>query len=321
MMEEKLQKYIEGRAKHDEVESVIRNLLSDDKTEESDKLLFSYWQECMKKKTIRPSKRDFINKVHQTLGTNGSFNRKIKIYKTISYVAATVLLFIILGSVYYFQTQNSSDNIITQTIKTPHGARTSFDLPDGSKIWLNSGSTVIFPSLFIDKRIIHLTGEAFLDVKKRRKPFIVSTKYGDVEALGTTFNVNAYDDEIFQTTLVTGRVKVINKKEVYLDPGYQYYKDIRGDARILKVDTYIFTSWKDGELIFKNEPFKSVVKKLERWYNVKIYLKDKSLEKLKYTGTIRMESFSEVLEVLEITSPIKYSFNQETRVITITQPK
>ena len=135
----------------------------------------------------------------------------------------------------------------------------------------------------------------------------------------TRVNVNAFGEDMFQTTLVSGKVKIVDNKETFLEPGDQYHKENNQEGKVLKVNQEMFISWVDGELIFKNEPFKSVVKKLERWYNVKIVLKDESLEDIRYTGTIRMESFSEVLEVLAITSSINFSFDAATRVITITK--
>ncbi len=321
-MEEKFRKYVDGNANPEEIDSVISNLLSDENTQELNKLLSSYWQECLNQKTIIPTKRDFIEKIHQRLGTTSpNFNRRYFIYKTVSYVAAIFLLVFVIGGIFYFQRQNNSNEIITQTITTPYGARTSFELPDGTKIWLNSGSKVVFPLSYGKERTIELVGEAFFNVKKNGKPFVVSTEQGDIEVLGTTFNVSAYDEEMFQTTLVTGKVKIDNNKEIFLEPGQQYYRENNQEGKVIKVNPEMFISWVNGELIFKNETFKNVVKRLERWYNVKINLQDDSIEELRFTGTIRMESFSEVLEILKITSSVQFTIDEETRIVTITKSR
>ena len=208
-----------------------------------------------------------------------------------------------------------------QKIITPFGAKTNIQLPDSSIVWLNSGSALSFPSHFGENRPVTLTGEAFFEVVKSKKPFIVSTGYGDVEVQGTSFNVKAFTNENFQATLVSGSVKVKEKttgNEVALRPGQQ--AAITGNkVNVKQVETELFTSWKDGKLIFKGEHFPSVAKWLERWYNVKIELADdKRLSEISYTGTLEMESFSEVLQLLKVTAPVDYSYNKKTRTIKIT---
>lgn len=207
-----------------------------------------------------------------------------------------------------------------QKIITPYGAKTNFQLPDGSIVWLNSGSELSFPSQFDASRPVTLTGEAFFEVEKSAKPFIVSTIYGEVEVRGTSFDVKAFPGENLQATLVEGIVIVrgINiDKEAALRPGQQ--ANISGSKIIVdEVETYQFTSWKDGKLIFMDEQLPSVAKRLERWYNVKIELaNDIRLTEIRYNGTIEMESFSEVLQLLKVTAPIDYTYNEKIRTIKI----
>lgn len=208
-----------------------------------------------------------------------------------------------------------------QKIVTPHGAKTNFQLPDGSIVWLNSGSELSFPSAFGETRPVTLTGEAFFEVGKSAEPFIVSTNYGEVEVQGTSFDVKAFPGEGLQTTLVEGAVKVKGTdtgKEVALHPGEQ--ANFSGGAMVVvEVQTDLFTSWKDGKLIFRDEQLPLVAKRLERWYNVKIELaEDARLSEIRYNGTLEMESFSEVLQLLKVTAPIDYSYNEKTRTIKIT---
>ena len=206
-----------------------------------------------------------------------------------------------------------------QEVSTPNGARTSFELPDGSKVWLNSGSSLSFPMSFRNKRPVTLVGEAFFDVKKNSNPFIVSTQYGKVCVKGTSFDVKAYNDESFETTLLTGSVEITgkNKDKVDLIPGFQA-KSTNGKLSVSKVETEVYTSWKDGKLIFQNEPLLTVAKRLERWYNVNIELDhDPNLYKIKYNGTIEMESVTEVLSLLKITASIDYTYDKNKRLIKI----
>ncbi len=207
-----------------------------------------------------------------------------------------------------------------QTVTTPFGARTNITLPDGSIAWLNSGTTLSFFSKFDEIRRVSLTGEAYFEVEKNDHPFVVSTQYGEVKVKGTSFNVKAYnDDESFETTLVEGVVALKDENsadEVILRPGHQAVQTSLG-FDVKEVDTRLFTSWKEGKLIFSKEPFPSFIKKLARWYNVKIKCNDPKLDRLWYTGTLEMETISEVMTMISKASPVEYHFNPKTRVFTI----
>ena len=237
-------------------------------------------------------------------------------------VAASFAIGVLITSV-VIKTSNQETKSFAQMQKvvTPHGAKTNFQLPDGSIVWLNSGSELSFPSAFGETRPVTLTGEAFFEVGKSAEPFIVSTNYGEVEVQGTSFDVKAFPGEGLQTTLVEGAVKVKETnsgKEVALRPGQQ--ANFSGGKMIVEeVQTDLFTSWKDGKLIFRDEQLPSVTKRLERWYNVKIELSgDTRLTEIRYNGTLEMESFSEVLQLLKVTAPIDYTYNEKTRTIKIT---
>lgn len=211
----------------------------------------------------------------------------------------------------------------TQSVTVPHGARTSFLMPDGSMVWLNSGSTLTYASDFNQKnRNLELEGEAYFEVVKGEYPFMIHTALGKVEVTGTCLNVKSCPQENrFETTVERGSVNVHcdQLKEICrLEPGQQIRLS-DGKWELLKVETDLFTSWKDGKIIFRKEYLPEVARRLERWYNVKIELdKDPRLNKIHYTGTLEMESFSEVLELLKITASINYSYNDKTRVIRIT---
>jgi len=247
--------------------------------------------------------------------------RKLTAYKMVFRIAAILAVGLFISTVFFFQKSTKDHSFAEmQTVSTPFGAKTSLKLPDGSLVWLNSGSSISFTSNFEKTRMVSLKGEAFFEVKKNGQPFIVSTAFGDVQVKGTSFNVSAFYGEKFQTTLLTGIVNVKEKqtgKEVSIQPGQQ--AGIYGsDLKVENVDTDMFLSWKDGKLIFRNEYLPSVTKRLERWYNVKIELAgDKRLSEISYTGVIEMESFSEVLQLLKVTAPIDYVYDETTRTIQI----
>ncbi len=287
-------------------------------------LMTPFWDRSMQEDgEFQEPNPELRNKILQAiLISDGKIaKRKLVALKISLRIAAILVIGLILSTVFFFQKSTQHQLVAEmQTVSVPYGAKTNFTLPDGSFVWLNSGSTISYVSKFEKTRIVDLKGEAFFEVKKNGEPFIVQTEQGDVEVKGTTFNVYAFEGEDFQTTLLTGSVNVKEKqtgKEVSIRPGQQ--AGIYGtELKVAEVETDMFSSWKDGKLIFRNEHLPFVTKRLERWYNVKIEIaKDKRLEEISYTGTLEMESFSEVLQLLKVTAPIDYAYNEKTRTIKI----
>ncbi|MDP4184995.1 MAG: DUF4974 domain-containing protein, partial [Bacteroidota bacterium] len=173
---------------------------------------------------------------------------------------------------------------------------------------------------FEKERKIDLKGEAFFDVVKNGTPFLVNTTHGVIEVLGTAFNVKSFDSEKFEATLVRGSIKLRNhdlNQEVILCPGQQATISNNKKISVISVDTELYTSWKDGKLIFYHEPLSSLAKQLERCYNVKITLNDKKIENLEFTGTIEKESFSDILQLLTRTTSIKYTYDTQNQTFII----
>ncbi|MBA7529066.1 hypothetical protein ES705_21258 [subsurface metagenome] len=244
-----------------------------------------------------------------------------KAYQQLSKIAAVLLLPVLVISAWYFLTDGrffaKEEKTIYAEIFSPLAARTRFELPDGSTGWLNSGSTLKFPVKFRGKqREVKLTGEGFFDVVKNpEKPFVVRTSDMNIIALGTTFNVLAYpDDETCEITLESGKVIVEKTREngesvklAELQPDHQIVISKRTNkSNVCEVNTEKYTSWKEGKLVFRNDPMNVVVNRIGRWYNVEINLKDKELESYRYRATFEDETFSEVLKLLKLTSPIDY---------------
>jgi ferric-dicitrate binding protein FerR (iron transport regulator) len=192
-------------------------------------------------------------------------------------------------------------------------------------VWLNAGSSISFPGKFDGKtRSVKLIGEAYFDVKADQIPFLVETPRFTVNVLGTAFDVMAYEGEPASVTLERGKVELQNegKSLGFLDPGQQAQFSQGSDKiNIDKVESEIFTSWKENRLIFQSEPLELLAKRLERWYNLTIVISDPSLNSLKVTGKIEVESFSEVLDLMEYTLPIKYQYNKNERILTILKKK
>ena len=287
-------------------------------------LMKPFWEKEMNDTDVSPQKNPALYqriKEAVLLEKQKAAQRKIRIFSWGLRVAAVLVVALLVSNIFFFQKSANNQLVETlQTITTPYGVKTNITLPDGSLVWLNSGSTLSYPTKFSKSRPVTLVGEAFFEVVKNDKPFIVSTEYGDVKVKGTSFNVKAYtDDNTFETTLEEGVVafKVKNAlNEVTLKPGEQVLKVEKGFT-IEQVETKYFTSWKEGKLLFNKEPFPGFIKRLERWYNIKIEYTDPKLNELWYTGTIEMESISEVMEMISKAAPVTYSFNNKTRVFTI----
>lgn len=202
-----------------------------------------------------------------------------------------------------------SNKIVYNKIETPPGGKYQINLPDGSKVWLNSSSTLRYPALFSgNTREVELNGEAFFDVAKdKTKPFKVTTKDQIVEVLGTQFNINSYSDEgTFKTTLIEGSVKIIYKDEVVLlSPGQQFQPSSRG-VKVLEADTEEVIAWKNGYFLFKNEDIESIMRKLSRWYNVEVSYSGE-IPHVGFGGNIsRSKDISEVLNVLQLTNAVHF---------------
>lgn len=316
-MQSLFEKFIHGKCSEGDYREVIQFI----QNRNNDLLLSRYlseeWKEIAKgEPAIKPDER-LLNSIHHRIALNEKYpTRIIRLYRQMLAVASVLLVGLIIGSLIFIQLQKPP--VTVQNVSTPFGARTQIVLPDGSNVWLNSGSTFSYPDRFKEERVVELDGEAYFSVEKQESPFIVKTQYGEVKVLGTAFNVKAYDNETFSTTLEKGSVVFTNKygRQAQLEPGMQVIFDEK-NFKLRRVETRLFTSWKDGQLIFRDEPLKNMVTQLERWYNVKIELKDQNISNLKFTGTLEMETFSEVMELIKVTTPIKYTFDRKTRVLAI----
>lgn len=198
------------------------------------------------------------------------------------------------------------------TLYVPKGGEYNLILSDGTKVWLNSDSRIKYPVRFLGgKREIYITGEAYFDVTHNpAQPFIVNTGATKVEVLGTSFNLRAYDDEdILQATLVEGRVAVKNNdKEYIISPSEQLtYNKVTEENRVEKVDVLIYTSWKDGVLIFDRQQLEYILKDISRWYSVDFHFEDESLKNYVFSGRLKKyENANHLLELFEKTGNISF---------------
>ncbi len=266
-----------------------------------------------------PDLKSTLHRIHYEINRldrgHSAFVRSLNVG---SRVAAILFVPLLLVSSYLFF---ADGRVVAQTVSTPLASQTSFLLPDGTQVWLNAGSTLIFPSQFKgSNRNVELEGEAYFDVVKDSKPFVVQTSKLNVEVLGTAFNVMAYDGEVPAITLDRGLVRLSSATmaQQLLKPGFQALLDtLDREISISEVDTELYSCWRDHRLVFRNEPLKSVIVKLERWYNVEIEIADSSLLANKVTADIESESVKEVMDLMQVTMPIECSYNKDERKLII----
>lgn len=240
-----------------------------------------------------------------------------------------------------------------QQITTTNGMKTNLRLADGTEIWLNAGSSLKYPKSFNKKREVWLSGEAYFKVRHQpEKPFIIHTARMDAKVLGTELNVRAYPDEEFSSTaLITGKVKVILKKEkqsesFYLKPHQKIvYNDHPAQIQHLntikpisnqkinrhlkkvssnvvlkpvkEIDRHTIPeiAWRKNILIYENETFASLSKRLSRWYGVQFVLKDSSLAGQRFTGRADNVSLKKLLHILQLLKPFTYTLKNDTVII------
>lgn len=241
-------------------------------------------------------------------------------------VAACVLMIVVCTGLLYTFTATTDErvvlvpNIIEK--QNPRGQKSSFLLPDGTKVFLNSESTITYLDGFEgEQRKIQLSGEAFFEVvRDEQKPFVVETKNLTTTALGTSFNVDAYPNETEEVVLVSGKVKVnkgadLNLAKILL-PGEMAAYENGTINKYHEVDPNLF-AWKDGVIVFQQTAFNQGIKDLERWFGVEIEIKNMPKGKdLKFTGTFKNQSLSNVLQSMSFSMRFDFKITGKEVLIT-----
>ena len=203
-------------------------------------------------------------------------------------------------------------------IYVPKGGEFELVLDDGTHVWMNSETELIFPRTFTgnERRVELVSGEAYFDVSKdKARPFIVHNKNLDLTVLGTRFNIQSYaDEQEIVTTLVEGAVRLSSNKAV-LRPGEQaVYDKTTGTTQIETVDTELFTAWRHGRLVFKSARLESVLKQLSRWYDVTFVYEEEEVKDWVFSGNMKKyENGNVILGILKATG--KVNFVQQDSVI------
>jgi len=214
---------------------------------------------------------------------------------------------------------SSANSLVYNTATTPRGGQYQFILSDGTKVWLNSASSIKYPVQFIgNERKVELTGEAYFEVVHNAKmPFRVVSNGQTVEDLGTHFNINAYNDEnVIKTTLLEGSVKVSSAAgNNTIKPGQQAVLNNGNISVINDADLDAAVAWKNGFFYFDDNNIQEVMRQLARWYDVDIKCEGE-LPSRQFSGEIsRNVKASQILDILSF-KKIHYKIDGKSIVIT-----
>lgn len=239
-------------------------------------------------------------------------NRKV-LYFARNAAALLILPVLLLTGFLYFKVDGGQNDQEIQ-ILSASGTVTKTTLPDGTEVWLNSASKLIYPQKFTEhKRVVYLIGEAYFKVQSDKSNRFDVVLYDGltVSAYGTEFNINSYDeDQTIDVTLVKGSIEV-NKKDNSISreviPG-QHLAYNKEDKSMKIEDAYLAvkTGWIEGKMVFRRASMTEVVQRLSRHFNVDIRLEEKELYDYEYSATFTTETLNEILRLLQKTAPIKY---------------
>lgn len=234
---------------------------------------------------------------------------------------AAILFFVVgIGSLaYFFTTQSKQIPVFYTSVMAENGHISKVELPDGSIVWLNSGSEITYSNYFAsNNRDINLSGEAYFQVTKNEEiPLIVNSGDLQVKVLGTKFNVDAYPkSHQINVVLESGKVELLNSKvesfSYKLKPGERATFDKKDmDLKISNVNTSKFTSWKEGIINIYDQSLEELIERLETRYNQKFEIAA-DVKDFHYTFTIKNESLDEIIKLMERITPVKAVQKQDT---------
>ena len=313
---ELLDKFYNGFCNEEETRLIEEWYTDVENSREVNEWILPIWENTPDEGKNNKMLEDLLYKIHYKISQDkySAQNR----FKLIHIAAAVAIAIIFLSAGYWLGTgyEGNTKNMYT-SLYAPYGSRIRFELPDGSNGWLNSGSSLKYPVRFTgENRKVFLHGEGYFNVKHNpEKPFIVQTKDTKVTALGTSFNVQAYYGNEREITLIKGVVVVERKEDdnkyqklLQLKPGQHVKINVKTGGTVINLkDTEKYISWKDGILMFRNDPLSRLVKEMELFYNVKIEIMDTKLYQYHFHATFEDETLFEALRLLKISSGIEYT--------------
>lgn len=236
--------------------------------------------------------------------------------------AASVALLFCFSSYHFYQKGYNVQHSQLVEMSNPLGLRSSVTLSDGTKVTLNAGTILKFPSAFIGRqRQVEVEGEAYFEVMHNKDfPFVVKAGDINVKVLGTVFNVKAYgEEEEIEVTLVEGKVSVkhTDRSELAVSPGEQVLYNKQGQSfSKQKVNPFNRVSWKDGKYNFEKNTLEEIVRQLERSFNVHINIATAELKNVVFSGDfVRGENLEQILRVISVDKRIGYQIQNDNILI------
>jgi len=322
-------KYFEGHATDVELKKLLEWLKKRENRDVFNKYRFD-WEKGLESDWFPCGGEESWNRLQAQLWEKsfGKWQNTIKMYHFFRYVA--IFLFVLaMGSlVLYFSDRPAKIPDTYTKVIAENGQISKVSLPDGSFVWLNSGSEISYNNLFSsENRKVSLTGEAYFDVAANENiPLVVDCEELQVKVFGTTFNVNAYNwEEDIEVVLEKGKVELVNpvvNSTIYkIKPGERVRFD-KEDKKlaVADVNTYRYTSWKNGIINFYDLSIEEVVRRLETRYNQKFEL-ERGVKYLRYTFTIKNEPLHEILRLMERITPVDAEQKDNVIVIRIDKDK
>ncbi|MBC7887283.1 MAG: FecR family protein [Ferruginibacter sp.] len=316
--------------------------------ETSNEELAAAWQDIEKKIIMQSPTVVIVDEVSEKVGTR----RFVKMWYRIA--AAAAVLFAIASGFFLLNNYRGDKQVKQNIVSTKNGSKSKIDLPDGTQVWLNAGSKLMYDEDFgKESRNVELVGEAYFDVVHNKKmPFFIKTRHMNIKVLGTAFNVRAYPGDIItEASLIRGAIEVsfpgrpmeklllkpqqkitiVNRDTVLINTVAAKPAEVSPAIQesvipVISVSTLSYnktdsavieTSWLSNKMIFRKKEFGDLSKDIERWFNVTMQFEDSSLIKRKFTGTFHNENILEVLNALQLTYPFRFRFEKDNNTVFI----
>ncbi|MEN8125687.1 MAG: FecR domain-containing protein [Bacteroidota bacterium] len=226
------------------------------------------------------------------------------------------------------QSSVNNNKVAYNTLIVPYGTRSKVKLSDGSMVWLNSGSKLVYPIVFNSaKREVYLEGEAIFEVTHNKAhPFMIMIDNHEIEVLGTVFNVSNYlDENIINTTLKSGSIQINYKGDSFFKPKKTFkvspgnmtsFNKTTNHLNSKKVDVEKHFAWRKGIFIFKNDNLEYIMKKLSRYYNVDIVIEDDNIANQTFTGYLDLkDNVERVVQVIKESTSFEYNKVTNDKII------
>ena len=313
---EKIDKYFKGEYS-DKDASYIDEVFCDNNKEADLKhhLLRQFYELLPEDGEDKKDLDHILYKIHYEINTKIADRKGRKFSRFLTWSARIAGMIILPLAIFWGVRGYLNNNSGKETwveIKAPAWTRAQFSLPDGTTGWLNSNSSIKYGGNFKINRQLNLDGEAFFDVTKdKKKPFQVETDEMIVTALGTRFNIASYQNEnIVEVVLEEGEVVCYNKgsnKSYTMKPNdFISYDKTFKNCKVEVVQTEKYSSWKEGKLVFRNDPLDVLARRLGRWYNIDIEIRGDMSRQPRLRATFIDENLEEVLKLLELSLQIIY---------------